>query len=472
MYTFDNNKPLTREDSLEVITAKRDTKAAELSAAIADPAQAPDADWINRANDELADLNARVDAATTRPSGARLSKPDGEYRFDSHAIESGSVGHAAPVRHEGRVSIGHESRMYVAQSQRGHNAPDYLRDLYRAQVQNDPSAHERLARHAREVEVESPEIFERVVTSGGAGAFVPPAYLTEAWAGYARAGRPVANLVTHLALPPEGMTVNIPRITTPSETGVQTAEAGSITTADIDETTIAVPVRTIAGYVDVTRQSIDRGKLFEAVVFSDLAADYARRLDAQIINGAGTSGEHTGLLNTSSINAVTYTDASPTLAELWPKLASAVGQVISQRFSGPTAIILNPATWAWMLSVLDSSSRPFVSTNAAGPNNAVGISGAPTYDGAAGSIMGLPVILDGNVPTTLGGGTETRIIVADFRDSLLLEDAAPVQAKFEQVGTANLTVRLQVWGYSAFTAARQPKAVSVISGTGLITPSL
>ena len=54
------------------------------------------------------------------------------------------MGHAAPVRHEGRVSIGHESRMYVAQSQRGHNAPDYLRDLYRAQVQNDPSAHERL----------------------------------------------------------------------------------------------------------------------------------------------------------------------------------------------------------------------------------------------------------------------------------------------------------------------------------------
>ena len=46
-------------------------------------------------------------------------------------------------------------------------------------------------------------------------------------------------------------------------------------------------------------------------MFSDLVATM-RRLDAQIINGAGTSGEQP-LLNTPGINAVTYTDASPTL---------------------------------------------------------------------------------------------------------------------------------------------------------------
>lgn len=473
MYGFDNNQPVTREDSRELLTHQRDALAKQLSDAIADPAKAPDAEWIERTNEELSELNARVAAATTHETGAQVPTRDYEIRFDNQAFASGTAGKPMPARHESRVSIGHESRMYVAQEHRAPGAPDYLHDLMRAQIHNDPSAGERLARHSREVEVESPDIYHRVTTSGGAGAFVPPAYLTAAWAEYARAGRPVANLVTQMALPPEGMTVYIPKITTPTQTGVQTTEGDTIDTADLDETTLSVPVRTIAGYTDLSRQSIDRGQMFESVVFGDLAADYARRLDTQIINGDGTSGAHTGLLNTSSINTVTYTDASPTLAELWPKLASAVGQVVSQRFSGPTAIILNPSTWAWMLSVLDSSSRPFVTTSGAGPNNAVGISNAPTYDGSAGTIMGLPVILDGNVPSTLGGtSTETRIIIADFRDSLLLEDSAPVQAKFEQVGSANLVVRLQVWGYSAFTAARQPKAVSVIAGTGLITPSL
>jgi hypothetical protein len=31
------------------------------------------------------------------------------------------------------------------------------------------------------------------------------------------------------------------------------------------------------------------------------------------------------VLNVASINAVTYTDASPTIPELWPKLADTAG---------------------------------------------------------------------------------------------------------------------------------------------------
>jgi hypothetical protein len=34
-----------------------------------------------------------------------------------------------------------------------------------------------------------------------------------------------------------------------------------------------------------------------------------------------------------------------------------------------------------------------------------------------------------------------------------------------------LEVRLQVYGYLAFTAERQAKSITIISGTGLSTPS-
>lgn len=37
--------------------------------------------------------------------------------------------------------------------------------------------------------------------------------------------------------------------------------------------------------------------------------------------------------------------------------------------------------------------------------------------------------------------------------------------------SGNLTVRLQVYGYIAFTAARYPKSIVELGGTGLSTPT-
>ncbi|MCA0332277.1 MAG: phage major capsid protein, partial [Actinobacteria bacterium] len=232
----------------------------------------------------------------------------------------------------------------------------FLTDLYRAQILGDPTASERLARHGEEVRVEQPGMYERAVNTGGVGAFVPPQYLAELWAEFARAGRPVADLCNRsIPLPAEGMTVAVPRVTTASTTAVQASENASVSNTDLDETTLSVPVVTIAGYTDVSRQAIERGALVEAMLFADLAADYNAKLDAQIINGSGTSGQHLGLLGVSGINSITYTDASPTIPEAWPKLADAVGRVISTRFTGPTAIVMRPNAWAWFMSATDST---------------------------------------------------------------------------------------------------------------------
>lgn len=109
-------------------------------------------------------------------------------------------------------------------------------------------------------------------------------------------------------------------------------------------------------------------------------------------------------------------------------------------------------------------------------NNPAGVlDNAPSYQGVAGYIFNLPVYLDGNMPANLGGGSnETRVIVADFEDLMLFEDnaGAPSQMRFEQPSGNSLGIMLVAYGYSAFAAGRQPKAISVLSGTGLITPSL
>ena len=90
-------------------------------------------------------------------------------------------------------------------------------------------------------------------------------------------------------------------------------------------------------------------------------------------------------------------------------------------------------------------------------------------------MLGCVVLLSGNVPTNLGGGTnETRIVAADMRDIYLWENDAsgPVFIRAEQPSAASLGILYVAYSFSAFAAGRQPKAISVVSGTGLILPAL
>jgi hypothetical protein len=155
-------------------------------------------------------------------------------------------------------------------------------------------------------------------------------------------------------------------------------------------------------------------------------------------------------------------------------MADAVRQVVSQRFTGPTGICMTPLCWGWILSERDTAGRPLVDMNSTGAN-AAAIGNPPMYEGSAGTLFGVPVYLSGGIPSTLGAGTnETRVVVADFRDLVLLEDAsnAPAQLRFDEPLSNSLGVRLLAYGYSAFVGGRQPKAISVVSGTGLILPAL
>jgi hypothetical protein len=87
-------------------------------------------------------------------------------------------------------------------------------------------------------------------------------------------------------------------------------------------------------------------------------------------------------------------------------------------------------------------------------------------------MQGLRVIADPNLPTNIGAGTnEDVIIVIDSSQLYLWEEGAPRSRVFEDVGSQTLTVRLSVWGYFAFMGNRYPAAISVISGTALVTPT-
>jgi HK97 family phage major capsid protein len=346
-----------------------------------------------------------------------------------------------------------------------------ISDGYRA-WRGDGEARSRIDAHQAEMSREY-----RAVGTGAFTGLVVPQYLVDLYAPKARAGRAFADSIRNLPLPPDGMTVNISRLTTGTAVAAQASEGAVVQNTDADDTLLTIDVRTYAGQQVVSRQALERGDV-EPVLLADLVSAYHTALDAACIAGAGSSGTHKGVLAATGTNAITYTDASPTAAELWPKIADAIQQVNGAHFPADL-IVMHPRRWAWLNASVDAQNRPLVVPMAgAGPTNAMGLSTAPGEVGrTVGFIMGLPVVTDANIPTNLGAGTnEDRILVLSSQEAMLWEAPnTPLELRFEEVADvatgAQLQVGLVVYGYSAFTAERQPTAISIIAGTGLVTPT-
>jgi HK97 family phage major capsid protein len=347
----------------------------------------------------------------------------------------------------------------------------FFRDVWSTMTQPGAAGpSERLKRHMHEMAVEQRDISS---TDGAGGDFVPPLWMMNEWIALARASRPLGNIVRRFPLPQGTDSINLPRVSTGAAVAIQTADNAAVQETDVTTGSLSIPVVTIAGQQDVSRQLLERSQPgIDQILFSDLAADYATKLDVQLISGSGSSGQIKGVLTASGTIAVTYTDATPTVGELYSKIADAAQQMYTQRFAAPTAMIMHPRRWAWFLAAVDTQNRPLVVPNANNPMNAMGTFSGQAAEGPVGSIQGIPVYLDASIPTNLGAGTnEDRIIITRVEDLYLFEDGAPRTRVFEEVLSATLTVRLQVYGYAAFTAERYGKSTAIIAGTGLIAPT-
>jgi len=388
---------------------------------------------------------------------ARITELSDEERRTSDAAIAFKQAEVAGTR----VKVNSEARMY----EKG-NGRSYLQDLAKSQILGDAEARARLDRHAAEVALE-PEYRDINRTDGNGGYFVPPLWLSD-YVALARAGRPTANLVTNLPLPPGTDSINIPKVATGAATAIQTADNTTVAETDITDSAVQANVKTIAGQQDLAIQLMEQSPFnFDQVVFADLAADYATRVNVQVLNGSDSSGQVKGILNASGINTVSFTGT--TQAALYPKIADAIQKIHTNRFLSPTVLVMHPRRWAWFLSALDSQNRPLVVPNAGGPMNAMGNLDAVASQQVVGQLQGLPVVTDPSIPTNLGTNEDT-IIAMRASDCILYESALRTRV-LPDVGSGQLTVRLQVYGYLAFTAERYPAGVTKVTGSGLTTPS-
>jgi HK97 family phage major capsid protein len=309
-------------------------------------------------------------------------------------------------------------------------------------------------------------------TAGGTGEFVPPTYLQDQWIPLLRAGRPTANLLNSRPLIPGTMVYHFPKLSGGAATAIQTADNAAIQETDPTSTDYSVSVKTIAGQVDISRQLYDFSSPgMDEIIMADLAADYATKLDVQVISGSGSSGQALGIRNISSINTITYTQATPTAATLYSQIANAWQTIGTSIYRPADAIVMHPRRWASLMAAVDSQGRP-LATSYSPVNTMTQAGNEQNPQGAVGSLQGLPVYVDPNLPINLGAGTNQDIIlVLRTAEMYLYEEGAPRTRVFEDVGSGTQTVRISAWGYFAFAGGRYPGAISLITGTGLVAPT-
>lgn len=417
---------------------RRDTAAAAVDAAGADADLTAIEREFDEAQAEVERTHGNMEAARHREESLRNFQP----------VE-------VPGAPEARVEV-HDPVEYCAANA---HERSFFGDMYSMQA-GDFQARERIGRHSRA----NAGTQQRDGGTSNYAGLVIPQYLVDEFAPLARSGRPTADACNGLPLPAEGTTFQISRVTTGSSAAEQTVENTAISETDINDTLLTVVVKTMAGQQDVSRQLLERGTPgIDRLIYQDLSMEYATKLNAAVL---------AAILATAGINTVTWTEAAPTVAKMWPKLSDGIQQIASKRFLPADTIVGHSRRYGWLTAALDGNGRPLIVPTISGPMNAAGVGGVTGTPGAI--VQGLPFVQDAGVPSTQGAGTnEDVIIIGRHWDWLLWEegDGTPRQVRFEQPGAGTLTIKLAAYGYYAFTAERYAKATSVVSGTGLVTPT-
>lgn len=453
---------------------------------------------IRAIDDETAGLNTRI-----------TELEDDEQREQAANGLRAQYGQVAPDGPERRqpsgVSVGSEPLTYEP------DAPhSYFQDLALMKIRGDSSAADRLTRHAKEIGVELPARERRIRdhadrerrgldqeilstrqrraglesrftekrvapnrTDGQGGYFVPPLWMIDEFIDLPRFGRPFANRVRGMTLPSGTDSINVPKIATGTLTGMQT-DGQQVTSQDMTDTFVNAPVRTIAGMQDVGMQLLDQSPInFDEIIFADLIADLNMQLDIQCINGSGTGNQLLGVMNVSGTNTVSalttdpakLTDASTPANGVYPNLASGLSQIAKNRKLPVDSLMVSSSFWYWALSQQDSTGRPVIAPASVAMNPVATASSEPISEGPVGAVIaGAPVVMDSNIPATLGASANEQRPFAVRASDLFLWEGALRTRVLQEVVSDTLQIRFQIWEYCAFMPHRRATSISIYNG--------
>jgi HK97 family phage major capsid protein len=202
-------------------------------------------------------------------------------------------------------------------------------------------------------------------------------------------------------------------------------------------------VRTMAHWIPVTNRMLADAPAIRGTIDGRLLFGLQQKLQAQVVSGAGSGEDLTGILNAAGIGVVAKT--AGTGDSVIDALYRGRTQVMWTGFGRPTAYVVNPADWQTVRLARETASTSFSPGGyLMGPPNSQGFQ----------TLWGIPVVEDPNVPV----GTA---LIGDFAQGATLFDREQGAVR---VGTVNdqfirnmqtilaeLRVAFVVWRPGVFT---------------------
>ena len=138
--------------------------------------------------------------------------------------------------------------------------------------------------------------------------------------------------------------VKIPRKTAASSAAFISSEGGAAGESEFTVGSVTMSPKTLGAFTDVTRQLMIQSSIdVENLIRNDLAQSMAIAIDDAALEGSGSSGNPTGITNTSGINSVSLSSAAaPTFAEM-VSMETAVR--VDNALLGDLAYIVHPTNY-------------------------------------------------------------------------------------------------------------------------------
>jgi len=230
---------------------------------------------------------------------------------------------------------------------------------------------------------EDPQYLTAAVDSIGTTnpAFNPIQYMKE-FVSNTNFGRPAIDAVSRGTLPTNGMSFNVPKLTT-APTVAATAEAGAPSDTGMVSAYITGTVSKYAGQQTVTLELLERSDpIFYDELTVQLQRAYLQATDAALIAALTAGGTQAATTPATSAGIISFISTEA-------PAAYAGTSFFAQNY------IAGTSQWSLLLGATDSTGRPIY--NASQPMNAGG-NAAPTT--IKGNVLGLDLYVDKNVVST------------------------------------------------------------------------
>ena len=229
--------------------------------------------------------------------------------------------------------------------------------------------------------------------------------------------------------------VRMPKIATGATAGF-VEEAGDVADQSQADDGVTLQPRTLGAYADISRLlMLESVPAIEQVVQDDLLRSVADAIELAAINGSGSSGNPTGILNTSGVNDLDISAGTDVAALTWADITDLV-KLVEEDNGVVNANALGFLTNAKVKSKLANTSK-------VASTDSIMLLNDPWN-----SLYGYPIAFSTNVPSNLNpgdGGTDaSAMIFGDFSQLMIGLFGAPSIQVNPYTGQLAGTVRISI----------------------------